>query len=139
MISFVVQTVFQIFLCRTYVRPDLHHIGHLDRRVKNICFKAWLIKPKLDIAASHHPWRSISKYFLKLSWLQKNNWNGSWLGNIQSWDAPKTSQTKNQKHISSLTFTLLHCFRFLTNIFLVQFWRLETSSRRFYDFSKMTR
>ena len=30
-------------LCRTYVRPDLHRIGHLDRRVKNIYFKAWTL------------------------------------------------------------------------------------------------
>ena len=27
-------------LCRTYVRPDLHRIGHLDRQLKNIYFKA---------------------------------------------------------------------------------------------------
>ena len=27
-------------LWRTHVRPDLHRIGHLDRRVKNICFPA---------------------------------------------------------------------------------------------------
>ena len=27
-------------LCRAYVRPDLYRIGHLDRRVKNIYFKA---------------------------------------------------------------------------------------------------
>ena len=28
-------------LWRTHVRPDLHRIGHLDSRVKNVCFPAW--------------------------------------------------------------------------------------------------
>ena len=27
-------------LCRTYAQPDLHCMGHIDRRVKNIYFKA---------------------------------------------------------------------------------------------------
>ena len=26
---------------KTYVRPELHHIGHLNRRVKHIYFKAF--------------------------------------------------------------------------------------------------
>ena len=30
-------------LCRTYVLPDLHRIGHLDRQLKNIYFKAWVV------------------------------------------------------------------------------------------------
>ena len=30
-----------------------------------------MIKQKLEIATSHHPWRSITKLFLKLSWLEK--------------------------------------------------------------------
>ena len=30
-------------MCLTYVQPDLHHIGHLDIRVKNIYFKFCLV------------------------------------------------------------------------------------------------
>ena len=33
--------------------------------------KRGLIKEKLEIAASHQQWKSISKVFFKLSWLEK--------------------------------------------------------------------
>ena len=33
--------------CWTYVWPDLNHIWHLDRLVKNIYFKAWLYSTSL--------------------------------------------------------------------------------------------
>ena len=36
------QSILKI-LCQTYVRPDLYHIRHLDRRVKTIYFKAWTL------------------------------------------------------------------------------------------------
>ena len=30
-----------------------------------------MMKQKTELAGSHHPWRSISELFLKLSWLKK--------------------------------------------------------------------
>ena len=30
-----------------------------------------MMKQKTELAGSHHPWKSISELFLKLSWLKK--------------------------------------------------------------------
>ena len=44
--------------------------------------RRYLIRQMLEIAASHYPWRSISKIFLTLSWLEwKNVWKHSFVGN----------------------------------------------------------
>ena len=68
-----------------------------------------MIKRKLEIAASHHPWRSITKLFLKLSWLEKMFENTpSWVMTdtyTQSWIIPKNAL--NKKYINSFTSTSL--------------------------------
>ena len=45
---------------------------------------------------------------------------------------------QNEIHKTKFAPTLECCMSNISNIFLAQCWRLETSSRPFYDFIKMT-
>ena len=71
-----------------------------------------LMKQKLETAASNRPWRSISKFFFKLSRLEKIFENtSSWVMTdtyIQSWDIPENGLNKTLRTYQLIYFYSLN-------------------------------
>lgn len=87
-----------------------------------------LIKQKLKIAASHYPWRRVSKLFFKLLWLEKMFENTPpWIMTgtfIKSWDNPENWLNKKLK-----TYYLIYFYALDPCWANVLFW---TSPRAFF-------
>ena len=98
-----------------YVRPDLHCIGHLDRRVQNICFKAWMeTKNSIFINVFDYEnklrlpiYISAQKFENSMDLLLIINENKSHYMYIKDWQMFHKTINKNKKYFCK---SCLQCF-----------------------------
>ena len=107
------QSIFKVF-CQTYVQPNLHHIGYLDRWVKNISFKAWTLQCFLLLVLL---WIYFNRFYSSYQGAEclRSTLAGFFLGGLH-WQWPWTLLRIDPRVLGEVLHSVMFPFLFLCNI-----------------------